>query len=268
MSSTVGISDSTAKTATETLTNKGLMGKEDFLNMLTMQLRYQDPLNPMKNEQFAAQLAQFSSLETLQNINSNIQSQILLNQSMNNSYMITLIGKDVKSYGNTFSYEKGKEASIYFDVPRDADDLKVKVLNDNGKVIATIDPNRTVKAGERAVVWDGKLSDGSYASTGNYTFEVEASDSIGQITVTPLSNGLVTGIGYDQGTPYLIINGEYVAMGDIISVNAHKTDDSSTGSGNSSTNGNSTQSSTGSSGENKPVNPELSRFISRVMGIN
>ncbi len=268
MSSTVGISDSSAQKATETLTKSTIMGKEDFLSMLTMQLRYQDPLNPMKNEDFATQLAQFTSLETLQNINTNIQTQIVLGQSMNNSYMMSLIGREVKSYGNTFSLEAGKEASIYFDLPRDATKVKVTVLDENDKAIAVIEPKRTVKAGERAVIWDGMRSDGTKAEAGNYTFKVEASDANGEMTPTTLINGLVTGIGYNEGTPYMIINGEFVSLSDVISVHmASSTTSSSSNNSNSESGSSSTSTTNQSNPQSNQINQEVSRFMSRVLGI-
>ena len=49
------------------------LGKEEFLNLLVTQLRYQDPLDPIRNEEFIAQLSQFSSVEQLQNINSKLE---------------------------------------------------------------------------------------------------------------------------------------------------------------------------------------------------
>ena len=61
------------------------LGKEDFLNLLVTQLRYQNPLDPMDNTEFVAQLAQFSSLEQMSNLNTAFTNQSMLIQSMNNS---------------------------------------------------------------------------------------------------------------------------------------------------------------------------------------
>lgn len=214
----VGINQNTAQQAKETLTGDRIMAKDDFLKMLTMQLRYQDPLNPMSNDQFASQLAQFSSLETLNNINDNIQTEILMSQSMNNSFMINMIGKDVKSYGNTVNLT-ADGAQMEFQLYADATQVKVKIFDEAGREIAEIDA-KALKAGDRKVSWDGKKKDGSQADTGLYTYQVEALDKEGRNIPTDLmNNGFVSGIAYDGGMPYLVVNGAYVNLADIISVN-------------------------------------------------
>ena len=66
------------------------LGKDDFLKLLVMQLKNQDPLEPMKNEQFVAQLAQFNSLEQMINLNKSFESMFGLQQL---SYASSFIGK-------------------------------------------------------------------------------------------------------------------------------------------------------------------------------
>lgn len=73
-----------ATTATERKT-KDSLGKDDFLKLLTTQLRYQDPLKPMEDKEFVAQLAQFSALEQMMNVG----------QATNLSYGISILGKRV-----------------------------------------------------------------------------------------------------------------------------------------------------------------------------
>ena len=76
--------------------------KADFLNLLVTELRHQDPLNPMDSQAFASQLAQFSTLEELQNIgvklDNALESDMILSQSINNTMAATLIGRDRRAH--------------------------------------------------------------------------------------------------------------------------------------------------------------------------
>lgn len=67
-------------------TTKAELGKEDFLTLLTTQLQYQDPLNPQDSSEFVAQLAQFSSLEQLININEGVEDLVTLGETIESSF--------------------------------------------------------------------------------------------------------------------------------------------------------------------------------------
>lgn len=71
------------------------MGKEAFLEMFTTQLKHQDPLNPMDNTEFTAQLATFTSLEQLFNMNENMEQMLQYENSLNNVLAVSMIGKEV-----------------------------------------------------------------------------------------------------------------------------------------------------------------------------
>ena len=83
----------------QTTNSNSVLGKDDFLQLLITQLKNQDPLNPTDGTEFASQLAQFSSLEQLTNLNDAIQQNMnnsyYLTQSINNSLASNLVGKNV-----------------------------------------------------------------------------------------------------------------------------------------------------------------------------
>jgi flagellar basal-body rod modification protein FlgD len=89
-----------------------IMSKDDFLKLFVMQLRYQNPLNPMDNNEFTAQLAQFSSLEQLQNMNTQMNNLVLSQNSLQNTMISNLIGKQVKISGKE---EYGTVTGITFE---------------------------------------------------------------------------------------------------------------------------------------------------------
>ena len=113
----------------------GELGKDAFLRLLVTQLNYQDPLSPMQNEAFVAQLAEFSALEQMQNINRNledsIQANFLLNKAMNNSLVTTLIGKDVVASTNRFTYDPEGNIELGFQLSQPGKDVKVKIYDDS-----------------------------------------------------------------------------------------------------------------------------------------
>ena len=77
-------------------TTGNALGKDEFLKLFTYQLQYQDPLNPLDSTEFTSQLAQFTSLEQLYNMNENFQQLLLFQDSLNNGIATNLIGKSVK----------------------------------------------------------------------------------------------------------------------------------------------------------------------------
>ena len=100
----------TPETKTEgTALNAGAsMGKNEFLKLLVAQLEHQDPLAPQEGQEFAAQLAQFSSLEQLTNINGTLEANQAYDLALSNSSMVNLIGKTVDGPGNSFELKEGE----------------------------------------------------------------------------------------------------------------------------------------------------------------
>lgn len=99
------VSGNSSNSQTETLSKK--LGKDDFLLLFTSQLRYQDPLKPLESKEFTTQMAQFSSLEQLFNLNDNVEKLILYQQSLNNGIATGLLGKTVKTVDDVVAKVKG-----------------------------------------------------------------------------------------------------------------------------------------------------------------
>jgi len=79
------------------------VSKDDFLKLFVTQLKFQDPLNPMDSTGFTTQLAQFSSLEQLTNLNDGMKSLLLSQNSLQNAFSANLIGKQVGFEGKDVS---------------------------------------------------------------------------------------------------------------------------------------------------------------------
>jgi len=196
-----------------------VLGKEDFLQMLVTQLKYQDPLDPMDNTAFAAQLAEFSTLEQMQNMNATLQSTMALTQSLNNTLVTELIGRTIKALGNGVYLSSVGDVDILYGLYQDAADVTVQILNADGEVIRTLEVG-SQSAGEHIVQWDGKDANGALVESGVYTYALQAVDVGGQeVPAVTYSTGRTTGIQYtEEGSALVLIGDLAIQLGNVVEV--------------------------------------------------
>lgn len=211
-------SSSSASSTTDSSSTSSL-GMDAFLQLLVTQLQYQDPLDPMDDKEFVAELAQFSSLEQLTEINSGIEDLTSLTQEQQLIGAVNFIGKTIEATGSAISLEDGEASSVSFTLTEDASTCLVNVLDSSGEIVRTVDLGATT-AGEVEFQWDGKDYDGNTLDDGQYTVAVTATNEDGDVlTVTSTMTGTVEGIQQVSGTYYLDIGGgRYVAFTDITNV--------------------------------------------------
>ncbi len=201
---------------------QGVMGQDDFLKLLVSQLQNQDPLNPMDGTQFASQLAQFTSVEQLANINTTLQSSIsasqLLNTSISNALATTVIGKEVRASGSTFNYSGTGTMKTGYTLPSAAVSAQVQILDSQGNVVRTI-KGTGVAAGDVDVQWDGLTDAGTQAAAGSYTVKVTATDATGAaITASPFFYGTVSGVRFKSTGTVFVVDGQEINLSDILEV--------------------------------------------------
>lgn len=224
MSITASINDIQSSAGTSNLTPTGTsnLGKDDFLQLLITKLEYQDPMNPMDDEDFIAQLAQFSSLEQLTEISEGIseanQWDFLQMQSINNVMAAGLIGKDVKASYDSIYYDGTNSPNITFTTSRFASDLTIRIKDAQGQVVATMKDSE-VAIGEQAYQWDGRNDFGNMVESGHYTLEVTGMDaSGGEFRPSLTLIGKVESVSYRDGSAYFRINGIEVPFGDVSAI--------------------------------------------------
>lgn len=195
------------------------LGMDAFLQLLVTQLQYQDPLSPMDDKEFVAELAQFSSLEQLTEINSGIEGLSALNQEQQMIGAVNFIGKTIEANGTAVSVEEGKATPVNFTLPEDAATCLVNVLDSTGQIVRTVDLGAAT-AGQVEFQWDGKDYDGKTVDDGQYQVAVTATNADGEVMkVSSTMTGTVEGIQQVKGSYYLDIGGgRYVAFTDITNV--------------------------------------------------
>jgi flagellar basal-body rod modification protein FlgD len=195
-----------------------VLNKDDFLNLLITQLQNQDPLNPTDSTEFTSQLAQFSSLEQLSNVNDNLLELKNFQASINNSQAVSLIGKTITANGNFIKLTADDPVECNFKLADDAALVVANVYDSSGEFVKAIEsPNMT--AGQNSLSWDGTDKNGNRAPDGNYTFEIMAADINGKdIDATTFYTGTVDKVTFENNASFLISGSQKIALGDVVEV--------------------------------------------------
>ncbi len=199
-----------------------VLGKDEFLMMLVSQLKNQDPLNPMDGQEFAAQLAQFSSVEQLLNISDvlaqNGEMNAMLAQSVNSGVAAGLIGKTVQAAGDSVEWDGENAVPIKFDLEDAAESATVSILNEAGIAVRTFDL-AGLTSGEHDLEWDGLDGSGANVAAGSYSVEVSATDTSGNpVEAAALISGIVDRITFGADGIILWIGETRVPMSSVESV--------------------------------------------------
>lgn len=130
------------------------LGQSAFLELMITQLENQDPLSPQENSEFIAQLAQFSSVESLDKLNNNFDSfasSFVANQALQAS---TLVGRSVTVPTDRTELKSGGVVSANVDIPSSSGSVTVDIYNENDVLIDKV-PLGIQPAGELLMRWDG-----------------------------------------------------------------------------------------------------------------
>ena len=199
-------------------TGDSTLGKDDFMKILVAQLQAQDPLAPMEGQEFASQLAQFSSLEQLTNVNSNLEASQAFDLAMSNSAALALIGKNVDAPGNTIDLKSGEVETLSFSLDSGAAEVGIDIFDSTGAKVSTVNLGAQ-KSGLSEYVWSGTDSSGALLPSGNYTFSITASNSSGNfVPVKTFAAGLATDVVFEDGKAFAIVNGQKLAVNEVSKV--------------------------------------------------
>ncbi|MBU0946353.1 MAG: flagellar hook assembly protein FlgD [Proteobacteria bacterium] len=198
--SILDLSTATVTTSTSSIANnEEVMGKEDFLTLLVAQLQNQDPLNPDDATEFTAQLAQFSSLEQLVNLNESVDALATSQQASDQLSAMGLLGKDVVFQESSFEFN-GEPVTLGYQLDEAASAVTMTVYNENGVIVSTVSLSE-LEAGNHFVEWDGVDSNGDVLADGQYEISLQASagedESVG---VLALVQSEVSGVELGTGT--------------------------------------------------------------------
>lgn len=193
--SELGSASTSGKGASNSATGaSSVLGKDEFLKLLVVQLQNQDPLNPLDDKEFIAQLAQFSSLEQMSNVASGIEALTETVSRQDSLSAVSYIGKNVVANGNTVSKLDSGTTPVYFTLNGAAATVSVNIYDQNRNIVRTETLN-SMQEGEYTFSWDGLDYNGKTADNGQYKVYFAAVDANDRaVLVSTKVVGTITGV--------------------------------------------------------------------------
>ena len=240
VSSTPTAPSTAASSALAGATGSAALGRDEFLQLLVAQLRNQDPTSPQQGHEFAAQLAQFSSVEQLTNIGSTLSSQSgqlaalasalegiqsgqaslanALGGRIDLQAASGLVGKTVEVSSGAIAWGGSGAVPVAVRLAGDVREVEVTIRDAEGAVVRTLRTG-ALPAGDHDVAWDGTLADGSPAPAGAYTASVTAIGADGKAAAaTPVLRGTVDRLSVEGDGVFLWVGDHKVPFGNLLAV--------------------------------------------------
>lgn len=192
------------------------LDKDAFFRLMMAQMKNQDPTNPLKSHEMAAQLANFSSLEQMQNMNKTLDEMKNAQKPSENFQALNLIGKAVA--GDSSKVVRGvndKEHDFKFTLPMDASEVTVKVRDPEGNIVRTYNL-KGLKKGDNKLTWNGEDERAMKTGAGEYQFIAEAKSGDGKkIGIKTDFDGMITGVSYSGEGPILHVGNQAIRFSDV-----------------------------------------------------
>lgn len=208
----------TSTSSTSTASQNLSADMNTFLTLLTTQLKYQDPLDPMDTAEFTNQLVQYSSVEQAIQTNEKLDNLLSMNIANLGAQAVSYIGKVAQVLGNVMPLEGGKAKATYT-LDKNVTSATIVVKDMNGNIVYS--EQGKVTSGTHEFTWDGKDANGNQLEDGAYKIEVSTKVASGETAANVVTTvfGRVTGVASDSSGVYVGLGDAVTAaLGDILTV--------------------------------------------------
>lgn len=210
ISGTSTVTAATTSSAAATAANDTLASNfTSFLQLLTTQLKNQNPLDPMDTNQFTQQLVQFAQVEQQLKGNTQLETLVSLQKATQATQALGYVGQTVALDGQT-SKLTSSGAGWSFNSPKPAS-ATVNIINSAGATVFT--GTYSLNSGIQNFVWDGRNNSGVKQADGDYKLSITAKDASGQtVAVSTEVQGVVDSVDMSKSPPVLSVNNTEYAL--------------------------------------------------------
>lgn len=200
-----------AVNTTEAVKDKTVLGKDDFMTLLLVELQHQDPTEPMDSEKILSQTSQLATLESAENTNKALSDlSASLNASQNFS-SIAAIGKTADLGSNAIAHDEGSASAFEVYFPQEIQAGTIEILDSEGQIVSTM-PVEENAAGTYRFDWDGTLTNGSAAGSGVYYVTSSYTNPAGDALTTRMGTYPIEAVRFENGTAQVKVGSNYVPL--------------------------------------------------------
>jgi flagellar basal-body rod modification protein FlgD len=195
-------------TATE---NKTVLGKDDFMTLLLVELQHQDPTEPMDSEKILSQTSQLATLEASENTNKALSDLATSLNASQNFSSISAIGKTADLGSNAIAHDEGSTSSFEVYFPQEIQSGTIELLDSEGQIVGTM-PVEPDAAGTYRFDWDGKLTSGDAAGSGVYYVTSSYINPAGEAQTTRMGTYPIEAVRFENGAALVKVGSNYVPL--------------------------------------------------------
>jgi len=195
----------------------GILGKDDFLKLLLVQLQYQDPTEPTDSATILTQTSQLAGLEASENTNKALEALSASLLSTSQFSTVSAIGKIADTGSNGMIYEEGDSPSFEIYFPEEIVTGDVQIIDANGNIVRTISilPN---EKGVYSFDWNGVTDGGDAADSGVYYIEATYTNPEGEALKTRAGAYPIESVRFEDGKSLLKLGSSYVPFDAIVEI--------------------------------------------------
>jgi len=208
---TSGTTSSLTATTSGTNNPDGVLGKDDFMKLLLVELQNQDPTKPTDTDKILTQTSQLASLESADNTNSALEELSKSLESSQQFSTIAAIGKTADLGSDSISHTKNEDSTFEVYFPNSVKEGTVSITDSDGNTVQTLDVG-TNPSGVYKFTWDGSNSSGNQADDGIYHVNAQYTDGDGNTQKTRLGAYPIESVRFDSGKTLVKVGSNYVPL--------------------------------------------------------
>ncbi|MFA5428709.1 MAG: FlgD immunoglobulin-like domain containing protein [Sulfurimonas sp.] len=191
--------------------DKTVLGKDDFMTLLLVELQNQDPTEPMDSDKILTQTSQLAGLEASENTNKALETLAAALGTSQQFSTVAAIGKTADLGSNAITLDEGSDSTFEVYFPDDIEQGDIQITDVNGNTLKTLDVGTNPK-GVYKFTWDGTNTSGSELTSGVYYVSATYTNPDGKALTTRMGAYPIESVKFDGATSYVKVGSSYVEL--------------------------------------------------------